>query len=234
MVRITNEKIKLYIWFALGGVAGLADFLPALDDASESLDELADGKLAVAIALNGTSNCGINGSNIEMDNLVISTEGGAEGLNYVAAILAEETDSNGQLAIVGGNLSKLTEAFRFLAKKVRKEARDLKRLAKRIAFISIKNVAKLVKALKDEVGGVIRLKNSISALKGPSILITQLGTLLTSFNNGVQEVSKNVYILEQSTISGQDRCNISDTGIPGVLGDIVTETSDLSNILGLL
>lgn len=234
MVRITNEKIKLYIWIVLGSLGGVLDLLPAFSTAAESLHNLADGKLEAAIALNQTSNCGKNGSNTQMDNLANSSEGLGEALSYTAAVLAEETDSAGQLALLGGDLSKLTDAFRFLAEKANGEADDLKIFAKYIDVISIQNVAKLAKALQDEADAVDRLNNAIADLKGPSTLLTQLGSGLSTFNDGVRAVSKNVYILRQSTIAGQERCDTGDTGIPGALANVVTEADALSYQLSIL
>lgn len=51
-----------------------------------------------------------------MISLAESSEGEAKAISYAAATMMEQTDSDGQLAIVDENLSKLSDAFRNLAK----------------------------------------------------------------------------------------------------------------------
>lgn len=91
------------------------ELLPAFVHVAEAFGLLGEAYEDVGEAVNETSSCGTSGSSQDVLYVAHGNANICKTLKAVAKTVKQETDSNGQLKLLNGNLTALTSAFQSIA-----------------------------------------------------------------------------------------------------------------------
>lgn len=186
----------------------------------------------MAKALNDTSNCGKSGSNKALLACAEGNKNSAQSIFALTAILKEQTNEDGQLAILSGDLSQLTGGFHKVAAAINSFCDALHDLSKNMDHESLDGVDQVTSGLEDVAKSLAAFSIVFNGLKFPSNFLVKLLTTLTTFNKGITDSIAGINAVKIASSAAQKRCQVS-TGVPEALGDVVKEGTKLSKQIQL-
>lgn len=217
----------------LGTLDGALVLLPYTSDAAEGFNSAADAKMALAKALNNTKNCGLSGSNEALLDVAKGTEKLAQAFAALSNALMNETNDDGQLRLLSGNISKITDQIKNSANVLDSLGEKVRTLIKNIDTESLDGVDKLVASLDNLVKYSVDFNQAFMNLKGLSKLLLKLGSLVTGFTDSVHNFSDSFKAETEATKAAEERCNVS-TGLPKALNNFAEISNTIYENLLLL
>lgn len=183
---------------------GALVLLPYSSDAAKGFNNAADAKMAMAKALNNTSNCGSSGSNGALLNVAKSTENLAQAFSVLATALNNQTNDAGQLKFLTEDISQITDQIQNSADALDSLSENIRNLTTNIDTESLDGVDKLVASLDNLVKYSVDFNQAFLDLKGPSRLLLKVGSLITIFTDSVHNFSDSFKEESQAKMQRKD------------------------------